>query len=65
MGGTVKLLLELSVDLHEPATFLCEHAELFCHVACTITVGVCVECRFTVWVVVVPIQAVGHHFLPA
>jgi hypothetical protein len=40
MGGTVKLLLELSVDLHEPATFLCDNGELLSHVACTVAVRV-------------------------
>ncbi len=65
MGGIVELLYELSVDCHEPATFLSQHAELLSHVAYTVTIRVCVEFCFTVGVVVVPIQAVGHHFLPA
>ena len=33
IGGIVKLLFELSVYCHEPATFLCENAELRNHVA--------------------------------
>jgi hypothetical protein len=33
MGGTVELLFELSVDCHEPATFLCDNGELLSHVA--------------------------------
>ena len=63
MGGIVKLLFELSVDCHEPATFLCEHCALFCHVAYAVALRVAVQFCFTVGVVVVPIQAVGHHFL--
>ena len=64
MGGIVELLYELSVDCHEPATFFCEHCALFCHVAYTVTPRVAVQFGFTVGVVVLPIQAVGHHFLP-
>ena len=63
MGGIVELLFELSVDCHEPATFLCEHCALFCHVAYAVALRVAVQFCFTVGVVVVPIQAVGHHFL--
>ena len=55
MGGTVKLLFELSVDPHESATFLCDNGELLCHVAYTVAVGVAVQFRFAVGVVVVPI----------
>jgi hypothetical protein len=50
MGGTVKLLLELSVDLHEPATFLNDNGELFSHVAYTVTVRVVVSCGCAIWV---------------
>ena len=63
IGGTVKLLFELSVHLHEPATFLNNNGKLFCHVAYTITSRVAVQFGFTVGVVVVPIEAVRHHFL--
>ena len=42
MGGTVELFLELSVDPHESATFLCDNGELLCHVAYTVAVGVAV-----------------------
>jgi len=42
IGGIVKLLFELSVDLHEPATFLCDNGELLSHVACTVAVRVAV-----------------------
>ncbi len=65
MGGIVELLYKLSVYCHEPATFLCKHAELLSHVAYTVTIRVAVEFCFTIGVVVVPIQAVGHHFLLA
>ena len=65
MAGIVKLLFELSVDSHEAATFLCEDADLFCHVGWTLAFRVAVEFRFTVGVVVLPIQAVGNHFFPA
>ena len=63
IGGIVKLLFELSVHLHEPATFLSEYCALFSHVAYAVAVGVAVEFGFAVGVVVVPIQAVRHHFL--
>ena len=55
IGGIVKLLFELSVHLHEPATFLNDDGELFCHVAYTVAIGVAVHFGFTVGVVVVPI----------
>ena len=61
MGGTVELLFELSVDSHEAATFLCEDADLFCHVGWTLAFRVAVEFGFAVGVVVVPVQAVGNH----
>ena len=50
MGGTVKLRFQCSVDLHKTFTFLNKHAELFCHVAYTVTVRVAVEFGFTVGV---------------
>jgi hypothetical protein len=61
MGGIVKLLFELSVDLHEPATFFSKKGKLFSHVACTVTVGVAIEFGFTVGVVPLTVEAVGHH----
>lgn len=63
IGGIIKLLLQLSVHLHEPATFLYYHAELFGHVAYTAAFRVAVKFRFTVGVVPLPIEAVRHHFL--
>ena len=51
MGGIVELLFELSVDSHEAATFLCEDADLFCHVAWTVAFRVAVEFGFAVGVV--------------
>ena len=51
MGGIVKLFLELSVDSHEAATFLCEDADLFCHVGWTVAFRVAVEFGFAVGVV--------------
>jgi len=65
IGGIVKLLFELSVYCHEPATFFSKKGKLFSHVACTVAVGVAVEFGFTVGVVPLPIEAIGHHFLPA
>ena len=65
MGGIVELLYELSVYLHESATFLCKHAELFCHEAYTVTFRVEVSCGCAIWVMPGTVEAVGHHFLLA
>ena len=65
IGGIVKLLLQLSVHLHEPATFLSEHCALFGHVAYTVTLRVKVCCGCAVWVMPCTVTAVGHHFLLA
>ena len=65
MGGIVELLYELSVDCHKPATFLNDNGKLFSHVAYTVAGRVVVQFCFTVGVVVLPIEAVGHHFLLA
>jgi hypothetical protein len=45
IGGIVKLLFELSVHLHEPATFLNDNGELLSHVAYTVAV----QGRCLVW----------------
>ena len=63
IGGIVKLLLQLSVHLHEPATFLSEHCALFGHVAYTVTLRVKVCCGCAVWVMPCTVTAIGHHFL--
>jgi len=65
MGGIVELLYELSVDCHESFAFLRENAELFYHVAYTITFRVIVSCGCAIWVMPGTVEAVGHHFLPA
>ena len=49
--------------MHEPATFLNDNGKLLSHVAYTVAVRVAVQFRFTVGVVVLPIEAIRHHFL--
>jgi hypothetical protein len=50
MGGIIELLYQLSIDCHEPATFLNDNGELFGHVAYTVAVRVKVCCGCAIWV---------------
>jgi hypothetical protein len=65
MGGTAQLTFKGSVFLHEPFAFLRQNAELFSHVAYTVTFRVIVSCGCAIWVMPGTVKAVGHHFLPA